>query len=89
MVAAAVWVAGSRAPLLTVIKDCNGRGVGEERVPEVDNMCVEAPVSRYQSSALGGLLAALALVNTAYRALVSQLWAPPYVEEDPPSVAGF
>jgi hypothetical protein len=58
-------------------------------VLEVDDMCVKAPVSRYQSLALGGLVATPALVNAAYRALVSQLWAPPYVEEDPPGVAGF
>lgn len=73
MVAAALWVTGSRAPLPTVTKDWNGKWVGEESVPELEDMCVDAPVSRYQLLELGGLVATLALVNAAYRALVSQV----------------
>jgi hypothetical protein len=70
-------------------KGLKRKGVGEERVPEFDNMCVDTPVSRYQSPALGGLVATPTLVKAAYRALVSHFWAPSYVEEDPPGVAGF
>jgi len=57
IVATAVWVTGSRAPFPIVTKEGKGRGRGEEVISEVDDMCDEAPVSRYQSAELGGWVA--------------------------------
>jgi hypothetical protein len=50
MVAAAVWVTQSRAPLPTLIEHENE--VKVERVSELLDMWVDAPVSKYQSEEL-------------------------------------
>jgi len=65
MVASAVCVTGNRAPFPTVTKEGKGRGRGEEVIPEADDMCEEAPVSRYQSAELGGWVATPALLRAA------------------------
>jgi hypothetical protein len=36
------------------MKEGGGRARGEEMIPEPEVMCVEAPVSKYQSTELGG-----------------------------------
>jgi hypothetical protein len=51
IVVEAVCVTGSRAPFPTVTKVEKGRGEGDDRVPDADDMCDEAPVSRYHSLA--------------------------------------
>ena len=43
-----------RAPLPTVIIDEWGRRVDDGRLPEEDDMCDVAPVSKYHSEELGG-----------------------------------
>lgn len=57
----AVCVIGSLAPFPTVTKVEKGIGVGEESVPEAEDMCVEAPISRYHSPVLEGGVATPAL----------------------------
>jgi hypothetical protein len=47
------------------MKEGVGRGRGEERIPELVHMCMEAPVSRYQSAELGGWVATPALDRAA------------------------
>jgi hypothetical protein len=61
MVVEVVRVTGSLAPFPTVTKVEKGIGVGEESVPEAEDMCVEAPMSRYHSPVLEGGVATPAL----------------------------
>jgi hypothetical protein len=48
-----------------------GRGREDVRLPALELMWAEAPVSRYQSLALGGMVATPAELSAVYRALVS------------------
>jgi hypothetical protein len=48
-----------------VTKEGKGRGQREETIPELEDMCEEAPVSRNHSLELGGLVATLALLRAA------------------------
>ena len=47
-------VTGTRAPLPTVMVEEDGWRVEGRSVPGEDDMCDVAPVSKYQSAALGG-----------------------------------
>jgi hypothetical protein len=48
-----------------VTKEKKGRGVGEEIIPELEDMCEDAPMSRNQSPELGGWVATPALRSAA------------------------
>jgi hypothetical protein len=48
-----------------VTKEGKGRGRREETIPELEDMCEEAPVSRNHSLELGGLVATPALLRAA------------------------
>lgn len=57
-------VTDMRAPLPTVIADDEG-GIGlEVQSPGDEDICEVAPVSRYQSVALGGAVGTLAALST-------------------------
>jgi hypothetical protein len=62
------WVTGSVVPLPTVMGRRCRTGVGRERLPALDDMCEEAPVSRYHSAVSGVDAVELAAFSAARRA---------------------